>query len=178
MKIDTFVKLYKIKARDEYGEDYIDEIMNNRYVPFEEKVVRINMILSNTYYDNEDGEKIFHVDSMAAHLFTMLTLVDLYTQIDIDFKKSVEQYNALKECGALDIIVNSINASELNEFKFLLESAHKDAVVNEYEIHAYITKQLRYLSSVFEKVATPFLDKISADDIQKILSQIDLKRAK
>ena len=180
MKFDIFIKLYKVKAKENRaaGEKYIDEIMEQKYVPFEDKVARINTIIDNTYYVNEDGEKVFHIDSAAAHLFTMLTFVDLYTKIEIDFKNAVGQYNALKECGALDIIVSKINESELNEFKFLWDAINKNLVMNEYDIHAYVNKQLKYIASIFEKVVTPFLDKINAEDVQNVLSQFDLKKAK
>ena len=176
MKLETFLALYKTKKKPESQKDLITEkIIVNKYVPVEEKKARIENLIKATYYTGEGKDRTIHVDSIAKHVFTMITLIDLYTTIDVDYKNALEIYNSLKECGALDQIVPAMDTVELQEFKFLLDAACSDVMINEYEIHSYITKQVNHFSELFEKVVTPFLDKINSEDVMEVLSKVKMK---
>ena len=176
MKLNTFVTLFENKKRNGGVEEFVKEHIKDKYVPIEEKQVRANTIVENTYYEtNDDGEKSFHVNSVAHLLFTMLTLVDMYTDIEIEFKHGLEQYNKLKECGALDYLVAHMNKNEIDDFKMVLTGVQNDVMTNEYEPHAYFASQVERFGKLLGFVIEPFLDKLNAQDIVGIVEKLNLK---
>lgn len=176
MNFNTFITLYTNKQKNGGLEDFVKSHMKNKYVPLEEKQARANIVVENTFYEkDENGDKYIHVNSVANHIFTVLTLVHLYTDIEIDFKKALEQYNKMKECGCLEAILSLIDKSELEEYKFVQNGIQNDVMTNEYEIHSYITKQVDRFSTLFGTIIQPFLDKIDTEAIIQGLEQFNLK---
>ena len=176
MNFNTFITLFENKKKNGGIDDFIESHMKNHYVPFEEKQARANVIIENTFYEkDENGNKYFHVNSVATHMFVFLTLVDMYTDIEIDYKKSLEQYNKLKETDGFDFIIPNISKSEITEFKIILESMKADIMTNEYEPHAYFSQQVKRFADILSFVIEPFLDKINSDDIIRVLSKTNIK---
>ena len=176
MNFNTFITLFENKKKNGGIDDFIEYHMKNHYVSFEEKQARANVIIENTFYEkDENGNRYFHVNSVATHMFVFLTLVDMYTDIEIDYKKSLEQYNKLKETDGFDFIIPNISKSEMTEFKIILDSMKSDIITNEYEPHAYFSQQVDRFGKIISAVIEPFLDKISPDDIANIIGKLNNK---
>lgn len=175
MKFNTFITLFENKMKNGGVDEFIKEHVKDKYVPIEEKQARANTIVENTYYETNNDEKHFHVNSVAHMLFTMLTLVDMYTDVEIDFKKGLEQYNKLKETKALDYLVANMNKNEIDDFKMILTGVQNDVMTNEYDPHAYFASQVERFGKLLGFVIEPFLDKLNAQDIVGLVEKLNLK---
>lgn len=146
MKVETFVKLFNTKRTDKDKEKAVSEIMKNDHISFSDKVGRANLIARKSYYKKtkqSDGieQQIFEQNSAAKYMLYSLTLVDLYTTLEIEYKKSLEQFELING-EIIDMIMKFIDERELKEFKMILEFACDDLIANEYELHAFIRKQV------------------------------------
>ena len=178
MKFSAFVTLWNVKmnkGNDEDRNDCINRIMKTDYVPIEEKQVRANNIIKNTYYIKkvEDGveREVFHINSTAKHIFTFLTVVDLYTNIEIEFKDALNEYNTLAKLGAMDVIFSAIPEDELKEFKMIVDFETNDAIANEYENHAFIRSQVERFGTLIGNVIEPILSTIDLDKVKEVIEK-------
>lgn len=156
--------------------DYIDTLIKTEYIPIEEKDRRAEIIVNNTYYStSNDGKKVLHINSTAKHMYTFLTLVDMYTDIEINYADGVKQYNELDESGALDIIVGTIEPNDLKEFKIILDMKCNDVMVNEYDPHAFIRSQVDRFADLFGALVAPALENLDLDKIQELIQSVSSK---
>lgn len=176
MNFNTFMSLVENKKKNGGLDEFIDSHMKNKYVPLEEKQARANVIVENTFYEkDEDGTKRFHLNSVAYNMFMFLTLVDLYTDIDIDYKNCVELYNKMKEHGIFNFIFTRIDKAEMDEFKIVCECVRSDVMTNEYDPHAYVSQQVERFGKLISFVVEPFLDKLNAQDIAGVLEKLNVR---
>lgn len=167
MKFDEFMELYDNFKETDKRVIFIKEHIVKSYIPLEEKDVRSQIIINNSYYD-ENGN--FKVNSTAKHMFTFLSIVDMYTDIDIDFKDGLNEYNKLDASMALDDIVSIIDEKDLNEFKIILNMKCNDMITNEYEPHSYINKQVERFGELIGNVLKPVIDGL---DVEKIIEALN-----
>lgn len=166
MKFDEFMELYDNFEETDKRLIFIKEHIVKSYIPLEEKDVRSQIIINNSYYD-ENGN--FKVNSTAKHMFTFLSIVDMYTDIDINFKDGLNEYNKLDASMALDDIVSMIDEKDLNEFKIILNMKCNDVITNEYESHSFIKKQVERFGELIGATLYPIFEKIDLDKLNAIL---------
>ena len=170
MKFNTFMTLCENKMKNGGIVEFIMEHIKDEYVPIEEKQARSETIVKNTMYEkNNDGEQVFHVNSVANHIFTTLSLIDMYTDVEIEFKNALEQYNKMKKNGVLDMILSNINKPEMEEFKMIHAYTINDVMTNEYEGHAFVKSQVERFGKLIGFAIEPFIDKINTSDILEAL---------
>ena len=177
MRIETFVKLYNTKRTDEEKMDVVKERITNKHVSFSDKVNNADIIAKQCYYQKEKDangveREVFKQNSAAKYMFYSLTVVKLYTDLDIDFKQGLEQFEMLNG-EILDIIISLINKRELKEFQMLLDFACDDIMVNEYEPHAFVKNEIERLGVLIGTAITPVLQTLDTDKIESMLRQIN-----
>lgn len=167
MKFDEFMELYDNCKETDKRIVFVKEHIVKSYIPLEEKDVRSQIIINNSYYD-ENGN--FKVNSTAKHMFTFLSIVDMYTDIDINFKDGLNEYNELDKSMALDDIVSMIDEKDLNEFKIVLNMKCNDVITNEYEPHGYISKQVERFGELVGNVLKPVIEGLDVEKIIEVLN--------
>ena len=176
MKIDAFLKLYETKKTDEEKADAINQIIKNNRVSYSDKVNRVGIIAKNSYHIKQkdiDGieREVFWQNSAAKYMLYSLTLVDLYTTLEVDFKQSLELFEKING-EILDMIIMSIDERERKEFRMLLDFACDDLLVNEYEPHAFIRNQVDRFGSLFGTIIAPVIKNIDVNKIEEIINKI------
>lgn len=167
MKFDEFMELYNNCEETDKRIIFVKEHITKSYIPLEEKDVRAQIIINNSYYD-DNGD--FKVNSTAKHMFTFLSIVDMYTDIDINFKDGLNEYNELDKSMALDDIVSMIDGKDLNEFKIILNMKCNDVITNEYEPHGYISKQVERFGELVGNVLKPVIEGLDVEKIIEVLN--------
>ena len=193
MTIKNFVNEYTKRA-DQLKEQYLKENLKiTSYVPFLRKDAIAQVIVDrSTYkyenYTKEDGtignrktDKI-QINSITQYILFCRVLIENYTNLEIETKEFVEEYDALKECGLLDkLMVGNENVppmipvSEISELRTLIDMKQKDELTNRCEIHNFISGQVTrfgelagvLLNPVFDKISEQ-LENISDGDVDKI----------
>ena len=178
IKFTAFMTAYKFKKTDEEKEQMVKEHINHDYVPYEKKADIAKAIADACYWQKEkdaDGNeyKILHVDSVAKYMCTCMAMFDLYT--DIERKKGgsmLEDFNTLNSAGILDLVIQNIDQRELKEFNMIVQLTCDDVVANEYENHAYITKQVERFGKLIGTALLPVLQGLDMGKVQEVINQI------
>lgn len=168
MKFDEFMELYENEENVDKRNTFVKSHIIKSYIHLEEKDVRSQIIINNSYYD-ENGN--FKVNSTAKHMFTFLSIVDMYTDIDINFKDGLNEYNKLDASMALDDILSMIDEKDLNEFKIILNMKCNDMITNEYEPHSYISKQVERFGELIGNVLTPIIENLDFEKLSNMLKE-------
>ena len=179
MTIKNFVNEYTKRA-DQLKEQYLKENLKiTSYVPFLRKDAIAQVIVDrSTYkyenYTKEDGtignrktDKI-QINSITQYILFCRVLIENYTNLEIETKEFVEEYDALKECGLLDkLMVGNENVppmipvSEISELRTLIDMKQKDELTNRCEIHNFISGQVTRFGELAGVLLNPVFDKIS-----------------
>ena len=175
MRIETFLQVYKTKKTDDEKKQAIDSIMKNETIKYSDKVDRTGLIAQKSYHVmrsdvNGVEHEVFEQNSAAKYMLYSLTLVDLYTTLDIDYKKSLEQFELLNG-EVLDLIVGSIPKRELKEFQMLLDFACDDIMTNEYEPHAFVRGQVERFGSLINAVLSSVVKDIDVAQISEAIQK-------
>ena len=178
-KMNAFLVEYKTKKTVEEKEECVKKYMKNEYVPYDKKADVANAIADTSYHrieTDKDGNerKVFHADSIARYMLMCMAMVDLYTTIERQKigGNMLDDFNAMNSNGALDLILKNIDPSEIKEFKMVIQMACDDLMTNEYENHAFISKQVERFGELIGTVIAPFLSQLDTSKIEEIMGKI------
>lgn len=179
IKITTLLAQCNVRKSNEEKLQIVKKYIKNEYVPYEKKADIAKAIIDNSYYKDEIGldgksHRILYVNSVAKYMLTCMSIVDLYTTIERSTGdgKMLEDFNKLNESGILDLVIQSVDERELKEFNMVLQMTSDDVMANEYENHAFISKQLDRFGEIFRVVVSPVLENIDLDKVKEVMAQI------
>ena len=177
IKLSFFMTKYKIKKTNDEKLQMVKEHVLNQYVPFEKKADMAKAIVDNSYWREEEinGEKrkVLHIDSVANYMLKCMAIVDLYTDIERQKGdgKMLEDFNTLNGSGVLDYIIQSIDQRELKEFNMILQMTQDDVVANEFENHAFISRQVERFGKLIGTALSPVISQLDIGQIEKVIDQ-------
>ena len=178
ININDFINLYKSKEADKELEDLVEQHIVCDYVPYEQKADVAKAIVDTCFWRNvkdASGEehKELYIDSVSKYMLTCMAIVDLYTDI-IRQKgdgKMLEDFNMLNKYGVIDSIVRCIDERELNEFNMIVQMTCDDTIANEYENHAFISKQVNRFGELIRATLLPIVSQLDTDKIEELIKQ-------
>lgn len=137
MNVEEFVEGY---VKGGKREEYVKKHIVNTYVPIDEKLRVCNGIASATTHttDAATGKERFSVNTPARFVLFMMTLVNKYTDIDVDFDQTAETFDALDKHGLVDVIARLIDQHEYSTFDTLLKMTVSDIVENERDLVGWL----------------------------------------
>lgn len=130
---------------------YVQKHMLNSYVPYEDKVAECRTVVDITSHKmvNVNGQehKIYWNNTPMQHMFYILTLISLYT--DIEWEKdsgnsneNLKVYNELSKNGSIYIIISLITPFEKQSFDTVLNMVEEDMYENERSIPSYLDTKI------------------------------------
>lgn len=181
IKLTAFMTAYKFKKNDEEKLNMVKEHIKNEYIPYEKKADIAKAIADASYWrkvEDSNGNEYseLHVDSVAKYMLTCISMFDLYTDIERSKSKGnmLDDFNILNENGIFDILIQNMDERELKEFNMILDMTCDDVVFNEYENHAYITKQINKIGKVVNDVLSPIISQLDIGKIENIIEQVNV----
>lgn len=125
--------------------------------------------------------KVPTINHSAQYVLSALMLVDLYTNIKIDFKQGAFQYDKLVESGVINYVLDNVPESEINEFKMLIDYKYEEYYQKYFSMKAYVDSKLGKLESIISVLTdtiTTSLDKIDKDEVKEIIDIVKDKKSK
>ena len=176
ISVEMFCKQYKAqsKGHDKTFMDFLKKHIVVDYVPYIQKDAICAGLIKATCHIKDGDHEIIKINSANRYLFFTMKLVQLYTDIDIEEERIVEQYDELKKVGAIDMLVYGIPESkfeciphaEYTEFSTLLNMKLGDFIDNEYNATALLYN-IKQSFSLSEEVITSALEKVIKDVMEK-----------
>lgn len=192
--IKTFCKEYNNRANDTLKKQYIEDNLEiTPYVSIVKKDAYAQLIVDRTMFEQEsydsNGEIKYRktdkirVNSVAQYIQFCRVIIELYTNLEIEDGSFIDEYDALKSSGLLDLLMVGsdkadplIPMSELSEFKTILTMKQSDTQFNETTTQAFISKQIGRISDLANATLTPLmdvvgkkLDEIPKEDLDKVV---------
>ena len=186
MFIKNFVESYSNFATQDLKDNYLkDNLEITTYVTFIKKVTYAASLAQNTMIDKDTGN--VRVSSESNYLFFVRSIIELYTDLEIENNAFYDEYDLLNESGLLDKIMQMIPEKEIAEFKMICDMKKDDIIFNQSTPKAFISQQIERVSNILGVTLKPLLEKISEqienmsdEDVEKFTNKVEklLKRVK
>ena len=155
--IDGYLKRTSIKMKEEYLKTVIKV---KPYVSYGVKIFLADTIIKTSCL--KDGR--VYIDSCKKYLLYIYALIDTYTNIEINQKEWMFQYDRLDSLGLIEPILALIPEKERSTFKTILDMKLDDLMTNRYGIYAYIDEQMDRAAKIAPEIGKafgPLIEKLS-----------------
>ena len=179
MKIKEFCERYNAFTSQSLKDEFIKQNLKiTPYVSIIKKDAYAQLIVDKTTFEQEsydDNGKTkyrktdkIRINSVAQYIQFCRAVIELYTDLEIEDGSFINEYDALKSSGLLDILMVGsdkadplIPMSELSEFKTILTMKQSDTQFNETTTQAFINKQIGRISDLANATLTPLVEVVS-----------------
>ena len=179
MKIKEFCEKYNAFTTQSLKDNFIKQNLKiTPYVSIIKKDAYAQLIVDKTTFEQEsydDNGKTkyrktdkIRINSVAQYIQFCRAVIELYTDLEIEDGSFINEYDALKSSGLLDILMVGsdkadplIPMSELSDFKTTLTMKQSDTQFNETTTQAFINKQIGRISDLANATITPLVEVVS-----------------
>ena len=179
--VKSFVEEYeKCSTKDDKAKFLKNKLKTEKYISYADKLTFAENIINHSSYAmvKEDGvlkktDRIALNSPMRYILFVM-TVVDKYTNIEVNFGNIMPDFDALNFNSLIEVIFEKVGDKETAEFNTVVEMVLNDFMATKYQFKNYIDDTLLKVSGLVEKCAplidniTSKLDSMSEEDIDKL----------
>ena len=113
------------------------------------------------------------INRSAQYVMSALMLVDLYTNIQLDFARGAFQYDKLVETGIINYVLNNVPEAEINEFKMLIDYKYDEYYQKYFSIRSYVDSKLDNVESTLSTLIEMFTTAIANLDKQTVKNVMD-----
>ena len=166
--VKEFIEKYNSINDDDKRIEFIKNHIVDRYVPYEEKATVCKRIIKASSKSEIDGKSVYHQNSIARYMLFGLNMIDLYTDIVIDFGESLKQFNLFDKYNLIEEIMDNILYTEKRKMETILQMVSVDYYENERSIQSNICKINEIILSVANEFTKCLRDSIDDETIKKI----------
>lgn len=170
LNVEELVKEYTSTTNDVARKMFMEKIQVKPYISYSAKMIYANRIVESTSWDESNGK--VSINSPIRHVLYVYTLINAYTNIDMDNENMLAEYDALSSSGLKEKIISKIPEAEKKEFDYVLKMVTGDYYANHFETHAYIDSLVDRLRNIVENFLSPIsegvvegLNKLSSEEI-------------
>lgn len=118
-------------------------------------------------------EKVPKINRSSQYVMSALMLVDLYTNIKIDFAKGAFQYDKLVESGVINYVLENVPESEIKEFEMLIDYKYEEYYQKYFSMKSYVDSKLNDLELVINTLTDMITTTLSKIDEKKLNGLVD-----
>ena len=141
MKVEEFIGYFRM-AKDKGAE--CKKRVVKKYIPFAEKMAKCQNLAQSTmeYKETPEAVPVHKQNTISRYILFAVNLIRSYTDIEISDDEFISSYDALKEAGAFEILIQSIPEDERKEYTSLLNMAVDDYIANERDLVSYFENKI------------------------------------
>ena len=181
--IKSFVEEYENQLTDTDKSKFLKtKLKTEKYLPYSDKlIIAENIIKSSSYAMIKEDGVLKQTDRIALnspmrYILFVMSVVDKYTNMEVNFKDVMPEFDALNSNGLIEAIFAKIGTKEVAEFNTVVEMVLNDFMANKYEFKNYVSESLSKISGMVEKCYPLInnivnkLDAMSEEDADKLFS--------
>ena len=181
--VKSFVEEYEKQLNDSDKAKFLrSNLKTEKYMPYADKLALAeNIVKSSSYAMIKEDGKLKQTDRIALnspmrYILFVMTVVDKYTNIEVNFENIMPDFDALNFNSLIEVIFERVGDKETAEFNTVVEMVLNDFMANKYQFKNYIDDTLLKISGLVEKCAplidniTSKLDSMSEEDMDKLSS--------
>ena len=179
--VKSFVEEYeKHLNNDDKAKFLKSKLKTEKYIPYADKLTFAeNIVKHSSYAMVKEGGKLKQTDKIALnspmrYILFVMTVVDKYTNIEVNFKNIMPDFDALNFNSLIEVIFEKVGDKETAEFNTVVEMVLNDFMANKYQFKNYIDDTLLKVSGLVEKCAPLIdniankLDSMSEEEVEKL----------
>lgn len=179
--VKSFVEEYEKQLTDADKAKFLrNNLKTEKYMPYADKLALAeNIVKSSSYAMIKEGGKLKQTDRIALnspmrYILFVMTVVDKYTNIEVNFNNIMPDFDALNFNSLIEVIFEKVGDKETAEFNTVVEMVLNDFMANKYQFKNYIDDTLLKVSGLVEKCAPLIdniaskLDSMSEEDVEKL----------
>lgn len=179
--VKSFVEEYeKCSNNDDKAKFLKSKLKTEKYMPYADKLaIAENIVKSSSYAIVKEEGKLKQTDRIALnspmrYILFVMTVVDKYTNIEVNFQNIMPDFDALNFNSLIEPIFEKVGDKETAEFNTVVEMVLNDFMANKYQFKNYIDDTLLKISGLVEKCAplidniTSKLDSMTEEDAEKL----------
>ena len=181
--VKSFVEEYEKQLNDTDKSKFLKtKLKVEKYLPYADKLIFAQNIVRSSSYAmiSDDGvlkqtDRI-EINSLMRYILFTMTIVDKYTNIEVNFGNIMPDFDALNSNSLIEVIFEKIGNKETGEFNAVVDMVLNDFMANKYQFRNYISDALSKVTGLVEK-CLPAIDNItnklndmSEEDMEKIVS--------
>ena len=179
--VKSFVEEYeKCTNNDDKAKFLKTKLKTEKYMPYADKLsIAENIVKSSSYKMIKEDGKLKQTDRIALnspmrYVLFVMTVVDKYTNIEVNFNNIMPDFDALNFNSLIEVIFEKVGDKETAEFNTVVEMVLNDFMANKYQFKNYIDDTLLKVTGLVEKCAplidniTSKLDGMSEEDVEKL----------
>ena len=189
--IKDFVEKYETQIINSDKTSFLKyQLKTEKYLPYSDKAVAAEKIVKNTSYaivKDENGGQLtrtnrIKINSPMRYILFVMTVIDKYTNLEVNFKDVMPEFDLLNKNGLIEIIFDKIGSKEVSEFNTVVDMVLNDFMTNEYEFKNFITERLSQLNDMVQKVSPIInnvvnkIEQLSDEDADKLSKWVDRLR--
>ena len=159
--IDKLVDGYLKRTSTKMKEEYLKTVIKVKpYIGYGVKIFLADTIIKTSCL--KEGR--VYIDSCKKYMLYIYALIDTYTNIEINQKEWMSQYDRLDSLGLIEPILALIPEKERSTFKTILDMKLDDLMTNRYGIYAYIDEQMDRVAKIAPEIGKafgPLIEKLS-----------------
>ena len=181
--IKSFVEEYENQLTDTDKSKFLKtKLKTEKYLPYSDKlIIAENIIKSSSYAMIKEDGVLKQTDRIALnspmrYILFVMSVVDKYTNMEVNFKDVMPEFDGLNSNGLIEAIFAKIGTKEVAEFNTVVEMVLNDFMANKYEFKNYVSESLSKISGMVEKCYPLInnivnkLDTMSEEDADKLFS--------
>ena len=184
-KVIDFANKYEKQVNESDKTKFLKtKLKVENYLPYSEKLITAELIVKNSSYaivKNENSGEMrmtnrIKINSPMRYILFVMNVVNKYTNLEVNFKDVLPEYDALNKNNLIEIIFDKVGDKEVGEFNTVVDMILNDFMTNEYEFKNFVSEKLSQANEIIKK-ATPHLDNIikkldnlTEEDENKLLS--------
>lgn len=132
-------------------------------ISFLEKNILAETIIKNSHLAKEN---YVFMDRSKKYLMYIFALVTSYTNLKLDSKNIIFEYDTMKSNGSLEYILKTIPKQEQKELQDILDWKEKDFIDNHMNFRTVITEQIDKIIKIFKEINLESLVKVLDDTLK------------
>ena len=179
--VKSFVEEYEKQMTNGDKTTFIrNKLKTEKYMPYADKLALAeNIVKSSSYAIVNDDGKLIQTDRIALnspmrYILFVMTIVDKYTNIEVNFGNIMPEFDALNFNSLIEVIFEKVGNKETAEFNTVVDMVLNDFMANKYQFKNYINDTLSKVYELVEKCAplieniTNKLDTMSEEDVDRL----------
>lgn len=184
--VKEFVSKYTSTAKQMRTSFFSNELKTEEYINYNKKLLLAEKIVKLSTYATEpvikNGEVVkdengnvqyrqtnqIRVNSCMRYVLFVYTIIQNYTNINMDNTKLLDEFDLLNKEGLIEQIFAIINEKEIQEFNKVVQMTFDDFMVNNATPQSFISNQVQRVTDVLGALLQPVVKKIESLDEKEI----------
>lgn len=168
LTVSELAKKYE-SAVDKMKPTVLKEVKSEKYIDYEDKITKMNNVIISTHVDKDTNVR---VNTPMKFVLFSISVIDMYTNIQVDLKDVLKEFNMLHKVGLIDRLIHPnqeqdaiIPVNEVTECAEIMSMISEDFMVNNYGVSAMFNKFFIFMKEMLPNILNEYMKSIDVETL-------------